>query len=168
MVLLTALLQTVGTLLQVSADGLGSFGAALGIGLAAISAGYGIGKIGIATMEGISRQPENRGRLPWPARHPRPEWFQSTGRPPRPHPCRQTPACSRSRQRRRPHAPGSPAAQLFLWQAHHGALAGTTRRQRARSGLHRSGETTPPPAALACGRPRPESATPPPATVERN
>ncbi|WP_294078992.1 ATP synthase F0 subunit C [Proteiniphilum sp. UBA5384] len=58
MVLLTVLLQTVGTILQVSADGLGSFGAAIGIGLAAISAGIGIGKIGGSAMEGISRQPE--------------------------------------------------------------------------------------------------------------
>ncbi|MEA5127226.1 ATP synthase F0 subunit C [Proteiniphilum sp.] len=59
MVLLTVLLQTVGTILQVSADGLGSFGAAIGIGLAAISAGIGIGKIGGSAMEGISRQPES-------------------------------------------------------------------------------------------------------------
>ena len=59
MVLLTVLLQTVGTMLQVSADGLGSLGPAIGIGLAAVGAGIGIGKIGGSAMEGISRQPES-------------------------------------------------------------------------------------------------------------
>lgn len=60
MLLFTVMLQTVGTLLQTAgAAGLGSMGAALGIGFAAIGAGHGIGKIGASAMEGISRQPES-------------------------------------------------------------------------------------------------------------
>ncbi len=53
MTLLTVLLQAA------NAGGLGTMGAALGIGLAAIGAGYGICKIGGSAMDGIARQPES-------------------------------------------------------------------------------------------------------------
>lgn len=42
---------------------LGSFGAALGAGLATIGAGLGIGRIGGNAMEAIARQPEASGDI---------------------------------------------------------------------------------------------------------
>lgn len=42
---------------------LGSFGAALGAGMATIGAGIGIGRIGGSAMEAIARQPESSGDI---------------------------------------------------------------------------------------------------------
>lgn len=42
---------------------LGSFGAALGAGIATIGAALGIGRIGAAAMEAIARQPEASGDI---------------------------------------------------------------------------------------------------------
>lgn len=42
---------------------LGSFGAALGAGIATIGAAIGIGRIGAAAMEAIARQPEASGDI---------------------------------------------------------------------------------------------------------
>ena len=42
---------------------LGSFGAALGAGLATIGAGMGIGKIGASALEALGRQPEAAGDI---------------------------------------------------------------------------------------------------------
>ncbi len=43
--------------------GLGSFGAALGAGIATLGAGIGIGRIGGSAMEAIARQPEASGDI---------------------------------------------------------------------------------------------------------
>ena len=52
------------TLAQESGDaGLGTFGQALGMGLAIIGAGIGIGRIGGSAVEGMARQPEAAGRI---------------------------------------------------------------------------------------------------------
>ncbi len=42
---------------------LGSFGAALGAGLATVGAGMGIGKIGASALEALGRQPEAVGDI---------------------------------------------------------------------------------------------------------
>lgn len=42
---------------------LGSFGAALGAGMATIGAAIGIGRIGESAMEAIARQPESSGDI---------------------------------------------------------------------------------------------------------
>lgn len=42
---------------------LGSFGAALGAGIATLGAGIGIGRIGGSAMEAIARQPEASGDI---------------------------------------------------------------------------------------------------------
>lgn len=42
---------------------LGTFGAALGAGIAAIAAAFGIGRIGGTAMEAIARQPEAAGDI---------------------------------------------------------------------------------------------------------
>ena len=44
-------------------EGVATFGAAVGAGLAAIGAGIGIGKIGGSAMDAMARQPEVIGKL---------------------------------------------------------------------------------------------------------
>lgn len=56
-------MELLSILLQTTGSGLDVLGAALGISVAVLAAGWGIGKIGTAAMEGIARQPEAAGDI---------------------------------------------------------------------------------------------------------